>query len=279
MEKYIKNHQQHKKNKLYFGSDSEIYISYIISKIISLSITQSEFSNQIIAHIPNECSDFTINRIKDFISLQTIPYTKEDNSYVEIKQPKPASLDRNSELNNTLIPYDIFTPSEPKVSKKNIIMKKTTIKRKESIISKMSNKVKEKKKEPIEFPSYDIKGFDKAEELRKEKERLAIQKKIEEERKKKEEETLKQLQKEKERKETISKIFQKKYPSYLKNKDITLDIKGDIVSIKRLDLKKLSPQFSFGGCKTKECALIKNTLLTKSIDKQYIESPRSKQYI
>ena len=126
------------------------------------------------------------------------------------------------------------------------------------------------------FPSYDIKGFDKAEELRKEKERLAIQKKIEEERKKKEEETLKQLQKEKERKETISKIFQKKYPSYLKNKDITFDIKGDIVSIKRLDLKKLSPQFSFGGCKTKECALIKNTLLTKSIDKQYIESPRSK---
>lgn len=77
----------------------------------------------------------------------------------------------------------------------------------------------------------------------------------------------------------ISKIFQKKYPSYLKNKDITLDIKGDIVSIKRLDLKKLSPQFSFGGCKTKECALIKNTLLTKSIDKRYIESPRSKQYI
>ena len=67
MEKYIKNHQQHKKNQLYFGSDSEIYISYIISKIISLSITQSEFSNQIIAHIPNECSDFTINRIKDSI--------------------------------------------------------------------------------------------------------------------------------------------------------------------------------------------------------------------
>ena len=110
----------------------------------------------------------------------------------------------------------------------------------------MSNKVKEKKKEPIEFPSYDIKGFYKAEELRK---------------------------------ETISIIFQKKYPSYLKNKDITLDIKGDIVSIKRLDLKKLSPQFSFGGCKTKECALIKNALLTKSIDKRYIESPRSKQYI
>ena len=62
-EEYIKNHQQHKKNQLYFGSDSEISIRYIISKIISLSITQSEFSNQIIAHIPNECSDFTINRI------------------------------------------------------------------------------------------------------------------------------------------------------------------------------------------------------------------------
>ena len=46
MEKYIKNHQQHKYNQNYFGSDSEIYISYFISKIISLFITQSEFSNQ-----------------------------------------------------------------------------------------------------------------------------------------------------------------------------------------------------------------------------------------
>ena len=71
MEKYIKNHQQHKYNQNYFGSDSEIYISYFISKIISLSITQSEFSNQIITHIPNECAEYTINRIKDFISLQT----------------------------------------------------------------------------------------------------------------------------------------------------------------------------------------------------------------
>ena len=276
MEKYIKNHQQHKYNQNYFGSDSEIYISYFISKIISLSITQSEFSNQIITHIPNECADYTINRIKNFISLQTIPYTKDDNSFAEIIQPKPATLDRNSELNNTLISYDIFIPPEPKVSKKGIIMKKATIKRKESIIAKKSNKVKEKKKEPIEFSSYDIEGFDKAEEIRKEKERLAIQKKIEEERKKKEEETLKQLQKEKEIKENISKIFQKKYPSYLKNKDITLDIKGDIVSIKRIDIKKLSPQFSFGGCKTKECALIKNTLLTKTIEKPYIESPKIK---
>lgn len=49
----------------------------------------------------------------------------------------------------------------------------------------------------------------------------------------------------------ISKIFQKKYPSYLKNKDITLDIKGDIVSIKRLDLKKLSPQIFLWGLQNK----------------------------
>ena len=107
MEKYIKNQQLHKKSHSYFDSDSEIYISFFISKIISLSITQSEFSNQIIAHVPNECSEYTINRIKDYISLQTIQYTKEDYSFNEIKQPIPVSLDRDSELNNKLLTYEI----------------------------------------------------------------------------------------------------------------------------------------------------------------------------
>ena len=49
----------------------------------------------------------------------------------------------------------------------------------------------------------------------------------------------------------ISKIFQKKYPSYLKNKDITLDIKGDIVSIKRFRFKKTITSIFLWGLQNK----------------------------
>ena len=83
MEKYIKNHQQHKKNQLYFGSDSEIYISYIISKIISLSITQSEFSF-------GGCKTKECALIKNTLLTKSI-----DKQYIESPRSKPITKEKS----------------------------------------------------------------------------------------------------------------------------------------------------------------------------------------
>jgi hypothetical protein len=181
------------------------------------------------------------------------------NYWNPLSEPKAAPIDRDA---GTKIKYE-----KPVISKKKLVVinpkdvvleeqknsnRKSSPKRIRFNFAKKKNnnlnKDKKKKYVQIEFESYDlepkkyISGYDTSEmaELR-----IKLEKELEEKRKEKE----RIAQKERERLEKEEKLAELR--KELSKKNVTVDIKGELVFIKPIDLKVLNEEFNKGKSKFK----------------------------
>lgn len=308
MDKFITKYPVKPSNISLFQTNSERIALSIISKLISYAITESHIKNNITNNINNYCATTLIKQISSYISMQYISFesddkinqkvsktiffdvTKEgDNYWDDIPQPKPNSLDRYSDNENILIERIIApsssTPILPLV--KNKVTNNSKLMKFGRAFIKNNLKIMDKPKMIIDLPSFMIKNHFMDEIIKKEKERKRLESELKEDMKKKEEEKQKIIQKNKEREAKIAKIVnesKKKY-AYFSNpskKKFTLDAKGDIVLIKGVDLKKLTPQFYFGDSYTKECKVImnhysSNTNIISNDEKEVIKKDNQKE--
>jgi len=216
---------------------------------------------------------------------------KNKNSWIDIKQPKVPPIDRDA---GTKISYIKNIPTKSKKIKtededdviKDIIknedntsaikdIKKSFVSKKSKFLSysrrsnldQEDNNARKKKYAPIiEFPSYDIDpkvlgGDTESEELKKLRENLEkelIEKKLEQARKLQKEREIQALEKAREEKR-----------KELAHKNVTVDIKGDIIYIKSLNVNDFTNDFTKMRSKFKEIKTIqsvsKNALLQKVI--------------
>ena len=219
---------------------------------------------------------------------------KSKNSWINIKQPKVPPIDRDAgtKINyiKNIIPKskknkNAANPDEDDIIKDMIKKEEITSSLKDpkkSFVSKKSkflsystrskkeqedNNTRKKKYAPIiEFPSYDIDpkvlgGDTESEELKRLRENLEkelIEKKLEQARKLQKEREIQALEKAREEKR-----------KELAHKNVTVDIKGEIIFIKSLNVNDFTNDFTKMRSKFKEIKTIqsisKNALLQKII--------------
>ena len=212
------------------------------------------------------------------------------NSWINIQQPNVPPIDRDAgtKINYIKNPLNKFKkmktikdPEEELLSsnqaeKKEIIVPKSPISKKNKIYYPKKNKVETEDDNPrrkkyaplIEFPSYDIDpkvlgGDTESEELKQLRENLEkelIEKKLEQ---------AKKLQKEREI-QALEKAREEKRKE-LANKNVTVDIKGDIVYIKSLNINDFTNDFTKMRAKFKEIKTIQTSSKTALIQKAVVE--------
>ena len=200
--------------------------------------------------------------------MPIIPYdTAIDsiNFWKQLSQPKPPSIDRNAgtkikyeklKLNinkrkQSVIPEDKINIEEQKNSNKTLETSPKKLKFNFPIKKEGNNKSKKKKYVQFEFDSTDIdpKNLETYMETNEIAElRLKVEKDIQEKKK----ELLRIAQKEKEKIAKQEEIEERR--KELSKKNVTTDIKGELVFIKPIDMKALNEEFNKGRS---NCKIIK----------------------
>lgn len=88
-----------------FSINSETIASYMIDKLISLSITGA-VKNEIENRIPEKCIDYISNIINNFIKVEFLPYDRDDK-FLQFQSKKPSNNIQNDFLTRTLSNDDI----------------------------------------------------------------------------------------------------------------------------------------------------------------------------
>ena len=260
-EKKIKMIENNNKEKNYnFYDDRDKMINEIYSEKEPFQVNPEEK----IENIKNvEIHKIEISPSHPFIhkslNIEFDSIIDSKNYWNPLSEPKAAPIDRDA---GTKIKYE-----KPVISKKKLVVinpkdvvleeqknsnRKSSPKRIRFNFAKKKNnnlnKDKKKKYVQIEFESYDlepkkyISGYDTSEmaELR-----IKLEKELEEKKKEKE----KMAQKERERLEKEEKLAELR--KELSKKNVTVDIKGELVFIKPIDLKVLNEEFNKGKSKFK----------------------------
>ena len=260
-EKKIKMIENNNKEKNYnFYDDRDKMINEIYSEKEPFQVNPEEK----IENIKNvEIHKIEISPSHPFIhkslNIEFDSIIDSKNYWNPLSEPKAAPIDRDA---GTKIKYE-----KPVISKKKLVVinpkdvvleeqknsnRKSSTKRIRFNFSRKKNnnlnKDKKKKYVQIEFESYDlepkkyISGYDTSEmaELR-----IKLEKELEEKKKEKE----KMAQKERERLEKEEKLAELR--KELSKKNVTVDIKGELVFIKPIDLKVLNEEFNKGKSKYK----------------------------
>ena len=246
-----------------------------IDTIKNVEIHRIDFPQQ-----PDNLENIETSPIK-----KKIPYEKIKDSFNfwnELTQPKASKIDRDAgtkikyekpktylKRKSTIVSKEIVIEEEQKNSnkKKEISSKISTKKLKFNYSVKKSvneNENKKKKKYvQIEFESYDI-DPKKLETFPETSEISELRLKVEKDILEKKKELLKIAQKEKERLAKLEELEEKR--KELSKKNVTVDIKGELVYIKPLDIKALNEEFtkSRSNCKIiKTIETDNNTLKNK----------------
>ena len=201
---------------------------------------------------------------KDILSIPYDTAIDSINYWKELSQPKPPSIDRDAgtkikyeklkfninKRKQSVIPEDKITIEEQKNSNKNLEISPKKLKF-NLPIKKEGNNNKKKKYVQFEFESTDIdpKNLEAYKETNEIAElRLKVEKDIQEKKK----ELLKIAQKEKEKIAKEEEIEERR--KELSKKNVTVDIKGELVFIKPIDMKALNEEFNKGRS---NCKIIK----------------------
>ena len=240
---------------------------------------------------------FSSNKENNILNnnINIFPTQNLINSWSIIPQPKVPPIDRDAGTKINFIkniskfrktktlthpPPELLkqSPEQKKEIPSSIKDSKNSIKSKKNKISNFSykkpfdineNNSRKKKYAPlIEFPSEDIDpktlgGNNESEELKKLREKLEkelIEKKLEQARKIQKEREIQALEKAREEKR-----------KELANKNVTVDIKGDIVYIKSLNINDFNNDFTKMRSKFKEIQTIQSESKTSLIQKATVE--------
>ena len=223
----------------------------------------SEEKIEAIKKVENHKIEFLLSHPINDNNKKPIPFGTVINSknfWNQLQQPKTVPIDRDAgtkikyekskktskQLKSSIIPEEKKIEEEQKNSSKNKENKNSSKKLKLNFLKKnedKNNKNKKKKIIQIEFESTDIDP--KKLEVYKETDDIGeLRLKIEQEIQEKKIELEKIAQKERERIAKIEEIEEKR--KELSKKNVTVDIKGELVFIKPLDLKTLNEEFNKG---------------------------------